>query len=118
MVADLLKTDNFSISPESASKGMKGKYGRESPTFGRKRPDLTLRNKEKAGEKHHLKINPEKSYFFGKKGILHPNFGKINHRASQQMKQKIQCPHCEKEMNFGNAKRWHFNNCKIKQKEI
>ncbi len=26
--------------------------------------------------------------------------------------EKIQCPHCEKFIDKGNAKRWHFNNCK------
>lgn len=25
---------------------------------------------------------------------------------------KIKCPHCGKESNIGNIKRWHFNNCK------
>ena len=27
---------------------------------------------------------------------------------------KIQCPHCQKMVDSGNAKRWHFDNCKLK----
>jgi hypothetical protein len=29
---------------------------------------------------------------------------------------KVKCPHCSKEMNQLNAKRWHFENCKQKNK--
>ena len=28
--------------------------------------------------------------------------------------EKIECPHCGKMSDKGNAKRWHFDNCKLK----
>lgn len=28
-------------------------------------------------------------------------------------KAKLKCPHCGKESNVGNAKRWHFDNCRL-----
>ena len=31
--------------------------------------------------------------------------------------EKIECPHCEKIIDKGNAKRWHFDNCKLKLQE-
>lgn len=110
------KTDNISISPECSSKAIKGKFGKDCPAFGRKRPDVALRNKQNSGEKHYLKNNGEKSFFYGKKGALHPNYGKKNDIASEIMKQILTCPHCNKTISFGNAKRWHFNNCKNKTK--
>ncbi len=108
------KSDNISISRESASKAIKGKFGIDCPAFGRKRPDVIMRNKLNSGENHYLKSDGKKSYFYGKKGDLHPNFGKTNIKASEQMKIKIECPHCSRLINFGNAKRWHLDNCKLK----
>ena len=29
-------------------------------------------------------------------------------------REKIKCPHCENLSSSGNAKRWHFENCKYK----
>jgi len=31
--------------------------------------------------------------------------------------QKIQCPHCDKQVDRGNANRWHFNKCKFKKEQ-
>lgn len=27
----------------------------------------------------------------------------------------VECPYCKKALNYGNAKRWHFENCKYKK---
>ena len=35
-------------------------------------------------------------------------------RIADINKQKIQCPHCDKQGNNANMKRWHFDNCKVK----
>lgn len=59
------------------------------------------------------------------KGINNPNYGKTH---SDEIRQKISigvknspkttCPHCNKITSPANGKRWHFDNCKFKEKEI
>ncbi len=38
-------------------------------------------------------------------------------KIGKNAKRKIICPHCDKEGNISNMKRWHFDNCKHKLKE-
>jgi hypothetical protein len=33
----------------------------------------------------------------------------------QHLGSDLECPHCRKVMNIGNAKRWHFDKCKVAQ---
>ena len=33
-------------------------------------------------------------------------------KKNKAILQRVTCPHCGKETNIGNAKRWHFDNCK------
>lgn len=57
--------------------------------------------------------------------LVHPNSkeGKrrlgnsleISEKHRKYLNAKIKCPHCQKEGNISNMKRWHFDNCKIKQ---
>lgn len=49
-----------------------------------------------------------------KLGKNNPNYGKIG-CADQLNKLDHTCPHCGVTTNKGNAKRWHFDNCKTKQ---
>jgi hypothetical protein len=87
-----------------------------------------------------LKVRGENNPMYGKKGPLHPKFGKTQifnqehrnklskikkgriyseeHRQAMRIPKGPQflkkCPHCEKE--GGNAMtRWHFDNCKFKK---
>ncbi len=47
------------------------------------------------------------SYLFDGWVMQHPTKGKKQRR--------VKCPHCDKDSNYGNAKRWHFDNCKHKE---
>lgn len=40
---------------------------------------------------------------------------RIKQSEAAKIRKKITCPHCEKSMDPGNAKRHHFNNCKNKK---
>ena len=48
-----------------------------------------------------------------KLGKNNPNYGKP--KTSDRLNKYIECPHCNKKTNLGNAKRWHFDNCKYKR---
>jgi hypothetical protein len=62
-----------------------------------------------------------KEYF---KENKHPNKGKKPWNKGEKGVQeawnkglktnKIKCPHCEKEVDIANGKRWHFDNCRLK----
>jgi hypothetical protein len=54
-------------------------------------------------------ISGEKNPMWGKK---HKQSTK--EKISMSSKRRIACPHCGKEGNIGNMKRWHFDNCKQK----
>lgn len=36
-------------------------------------------------------------------------------RKLRKSKPKIECPHCYRSIDTGNAKKWHFDNCKIRK---
>jgi group I intron endonuclease len=51
---------------------------------------------------------------YDKKGFSTEEKQKRKHRAIEKNKTIINCPHCSKTGNIGNMKRWHFDNCKMK----
>ncbi len=53
-------------------------------------------------------LNP----FYGKK---HTDIVKSKMKEKAKNRDRIKCPHCDKIMDASNAKRWHFDNCKIKR---
>ena len=56
--------------------------------------------KQKMSAAHKGKLTGDKNPMHGKKGVW-------NHAHK-----KLICPHCNLEATIGNAKRWHFDNCK------
>jgi len=51
-------------------------------------------------------------------GSKNPMYGKEHKEStkakiSEKAKRRITCPHCGKDGNIANMKRWHFNNCKV-----
>lgn len=114
----LNKTDNKSISPEDASKGQKGKTGSLSPSYGRKNKALSALNSSRIGEKNHMfGRRGELAPRFGITGEKHPMYGKHH---TEEAKQKISskkemCCHCNKVFTIGNIRRWHNDNCKLKE---
>lgn len=113
------KTDNISIDSTSASRGMKGRFGKNHPAYGRKRIDLSERNSKQIG-----KLNPmfdktgELAPNYGRIAEKHPMFGKTNLGASQKCKEIITCPHCNKTGGRSGMQRWHLDKCKFKENDI
>lgn len=103
----LNQTDNISISPEAASKGMKGKFGENCPTTGRRWKLQEEQKKNRSGKNNHM---------FGKTGEKSYWFGKKNPFTQEAAKRLANCPHCGKIANFQNIARWHNENCKLKEK--
>jgi hypothetical protein len=77
----------------------KGKIGVYTHTEG-------IKIKISEGVKSSYKINPELKSKRSETG-KNSGFGNKN-------KPKIKCPYCNKEMNVGNLKQWHGENCKSK----
>lgn len=48
-------------------------------------------------------------------GLTRTEESKQRYRESWVNREKIKCPHCKKEGSHSNMKRWHFENCKLKQ---
>lgn len=109
------KTDNVSIDPAMASKGMRGKTGNRCPAYGRKNPILSALNSLKVGDKNPMYgRRGELAPAYGRTGENHPMFGKKNPNLSLKCKEVVTCPHCGKIGQRSGMYRWHFNNCKLK----
>lgn len=92
------------------SSGMKGK--RHNDETKKKQSDAL---KNRIFTKEHLdklrKPNKDSSNKKGPKSENHIN----NMKEGAKKRKDIQCPHCEFIGKPANAKRWHFNNCKLKK---
>jgi hypothetical protein len=69
------------------SSPMLGKIGSDNPNYGKKRPEHSIRMS----------------------GSNNPSFG--------VSPKKIQCIHCDKEVDFRNHSKWHGDKCKLKRTE-
>lgn len=56
----------------------------------------------------------ENGYIMWNKGKHLSEQDKLNKSIAALNKEKIKCPHCNRKMEPGNAKQWHFDNCKLK----
>jgi hypothetical protein len=50
-------------------------------------------------------------------GNTHSDVAREKIRQSKLNCKKVECPHCKKVADTANAARWHFNNCKLKEKQ-
>lgn len=67
---------------------------------GKKRPDLSISNKLRAGEKHP---------YYGKSS---PKKGKVDVKAKERALRAVKCPTCGITGQAIVMKRWHFDKCK------
>lgn len=88
---------------------------------GRKRPEFsktmlghrgwntgkTFKFTGAALEAKRASVRGSRNGMFGLRGPQHPAYGKIGSLAP-----KVTCPHCDKTLDKGNAKKWHFDKCK------
>ena len=70
----------------------------------------------KKGQKPIITEERNRKIAKSKMGKKNPMYG--NPDAAKHMNKKIKCPHCEKETNLGNAKRWHFDKCRSREKSF
>lgn len=107
--------------------GRVSRQGKESPLYGRKRPEFS---KMLTGKKRPEQSNIMKGRYVGE---LNPRYGKPGTFAGKKHSEEslakmrqptgphtkprelLTCPHCQKTADSSNAKRWHFNNCKFKR---
>jgi hypothetical protein len=99
--------------------------GKESPLYGRKRPEfskmLTGRKRPDHAETMKGRMAGKQNPRFGKPGTFagktHSDeaLAKMRQPTGPHTKQRelLACPHCQKLTDSSNAKRWHFNNCKF-----
>lgn len=92
------------------SSGMKGKRHNEAT---KKKLSIALKNRV-FSEDHLNKLRKPNKNATNKKGPkseTHIN----NMKESAKKRENIQCPYCEFLGKPANAKRWHFDNCKLKK---
>jgi hypothetical protein len=106
--------------------GRISKRGEESPLYGRKRPEfskmLTGRKRPEQSLLMKGKMSGEKNPRYGKPGTFagkqhtEEALAKMRKPTGPHSKPRelLTCPHCQKIADSSNAKRWHFNNCKLK----
>jgi len=106
--------------------GRIAKKGAESPLYGRKRPEfskmLTGKKRPEHAETMKGRMAGKQNPRFGKPGTFagkthsEEALAKMRKPTGPHLKQRepLTCPHCQKTADSSNAKRWHFNNCKLK----
>lgn len=83
--------------------------GKKSPEISKAKFDYWKKWKEENLEyKAKWKINNYEKKGYAKVSELGKKQTAINNTTM------IVCPHCDKQSNVGNAKRWHFDNCRFK----
>jgi len=105
--------------------GRIAKKGAESPLYGRKRPEFSkmLIGKKRPEHAETMKgrMAGKQNPRFGKPGTFagkthsEEALAKMRKPTGPHLKQRelLTCPHCQKTADSSNAKRWHFNNCKL-----
>ena len=89
-------------SEETKKKISKSNIGKHSGLLNK---NLSILHKKKISDKLKGRISPMLNRSHSKETILQMSISSKN-------KPKLTCPHCGKICDPGNAKRWHFNNCK------
>ena len=83
------------------------------------KPYLYWKDSEKAEKakklmsENHADVFVENNPFYGKK---HSNNSLEKMSNSHKNRERVICPHCSKILDVSNARRWHFDNCKNKEK--
>lgn len=95
--------------------------GERNPFFGRSHPPEVVARIAAANTGRKMSPETRRKMSESRKGEKNPMFGKRpsderirKQRATLMARPKLKCPHCGTESSDGNAKRWHFDNCKRK----
>lgn len=117
---------NYGKSPSAVTrqKNSGAHKGENNPNYGKSASDETRNKMSDAhkGKSHSAETRNNMSV--SKKGENNAMYGTAHSAASKQKisdtlksKPRVTCPHCSTEGDVGNMKRWHFNNCKSRNKD-
>lgn len=87
-------------------------FGRKHSSESRQRMSDALTGRKRSEEsrrKQSLSISGDRNHLFGKPVSQER---RDKQRRTLMSRPKLQCPHCGKLASDGNAKRWHFDNCR------
>lgn len=98
------------------NKNVCGKFLKEGP---QSKEHIEKRASKIRGSNHPFYGKPELNPFYGKhhseetlKKLRKPKVDTSNMKFRSNNSTKVSCPHCGKEGQLTNMKRWHFDNCK------
>lgn len=93
--------------------------GERNPFFGKKHSPEVLARISEVNTGRKLSEETRRKMSASRSGERNPMFGKRpsderirKQRETLMARPRLICPHCGKESNEGNAKRWHFDNCR------
>ena len=107
------------LAPEHRAAISRAVKGELNPFFGRRHRDETIIRLSEAhqGFRHseetkRLMSESRRGHANPRHGVLIPEDQKARQVSSLKARPLLVCPHCGKSANEGNARRWHFNNCR------
>lgn len=93
--------------------------GEKNPFFGKQHPPALVERLRQLNIGRVLSDEVKKKMSESRSGHLNYHYGKpvsearkAKQRATLMARPKLTCPHCGKSASDGNAKRWHFENCR------
>lgn len=101
--------------------------GENHPFFGKKHTvesnakrsaTLKANPNRRSAESYKAQGDRRRGYVSTLRGIPQSRESNEKRSAAHLTLQKLKCPHCGKESEPGNAKRWHFDNCKLVEARI
>jgi hypothetical protein len=100
-------------------------YGKVSPNRGKEMPQISAKNKGKSKHTDESKAKigatrKAKGLTNTWAGVDRPEQSEImrdpsRNKGAEYMRETMTCPHCGKSANGPNYKRWHGDNCKMKE---
>lgn len=112
-------TAGRSLSPEHRAAISRGITGDRNPFYGRRHSDETIRRLSDAHRGFNHSEETKRAMSESRRGPANPRHGvsvpeeqKARQIASLKARPLLSCPHCGKSSNEGNARRWHFSNCR------
>ncbi len=78
------------------------------------RQKISKAAKEKEFWKHTMDVKTRQKIAQAHIGMKRSNKSKQRMSTAAKNRKKLKCPHCDNICDISNAKRWHFDNCKLK----
>jgi hypothetical protein len=105
--------------PESKAKISAAIRGEKNPFYGHKHSPESRAKMTASLLGRKLSLETRAKMSASRRGPKNPRYGvtipedqKARQVASLKARSRITCPHCNRTMDDGNARRWHFDNCR------